>query len=145
MNMALNKANIKPQDVDYINAHGTSTMAGDAMEANAVKSLFTDCPNLKMSSTKSAIGHLLGAAGAVEAIFCIKAIENGILPPTLNLENPIDEVAGIVAKRHSMTNGTTASVDNLTFLQGAYQDDTEEFVCHFLFSIRVIVKVLMIY
>ncbi len=95
MNMALNKANIKPQDVDYINAHGTSTMAGDAMEANAVKSLFTNCPNLKMSSTKSAIGHLLGAAGAVEAIFCIKAIENGILPPTLNLENPIDEVAGM--------------------------------------------------
>ena len=70
-------------------------MAGDAMEAKAVSEVFENCPDLKMSSTKSAIGHLLGAAGAVEAIFCIKAIENDILPPTLNLEDPIDEVTGM--------------------------------------------------
>ena len=95
MSEALRKANIKPQEVTYINAHGTSTLIGDAMEAKAVKELFTDCPDLKMSSTKSAIGHLLGAAGAVEAVFCIKAIETGMLPPTLNLEDPIDEVAGM--------------------------------------------------
>ena len=95
MSEALRKAGIKPQDVTYINAHGTSTMIGDAMEATAVAELFKDCPNLKMSSTKSSIGHLLGAAGAVEAVFCIKAIEEGILPPTLNLEDPIDEVAGM--------------------------------------------------
>ena len=95
MSEALRKAGIKPQDVTYINAHGTSTMAGDAKEAKAVSELFSNCPNLKMSSTKSAIGHLLGAAGAVETIFCAKAIENDILPPTLNLEDPIDEAAGL--------------------------------------------------
>lgn len=95
MSEALRKSGIKPQEVTYINAHGTSTMIGDAMEAKAVSELFVDCPNLKMSSTKSAIGHLLGAAGAVEAVFCVKAIETGILPPTLNLEDPIDEVKGM--------------------------------------------------
>lgn len=95
MSEALRKANIKPQDVTYINAHGTSTLIGDAMEAKAVAELFAGCPNLKMSSTKSAIGHLLGAAGAVEAVFCVKAIETGILPPTLNLEDPIDEAKGL--------------------------------------------------
>ena len=95
MSEALRKAGIKPQDVTYINAHGTSTMIGDAMEAKAVSELFVNCPDLKMSSTKSAVGHLLGAAGAVEAVFCVKAIETGILPPTLNLEDPIDEVKGM--------------------------------------------------
>lgn len=95
MSEALRKAGIKPQEVTYINAHGTSTMIGDAMEAKAVKELFVNCPDLKMSSTKSAIGHLLGAAGAVEAIFCVKAIETGMVPPTLNLEDPIDEVEGM--------------------------------------------------
>ncbi len=95
MSEALRKSGIKPQEVTYINAHGTSTMIGDAMEAKAVSELFVDCPNLKMSSTKSAIGHLLGAAGAVEAVFCVKAIETGMLPPTLNLEDPIDEVKGM--------------------------------------------------
>lgn len=95
MSEALRKAGLKPQDVTYINAHGTSTMIGDAMEAKAVSELFANCPDLKMSSTKSAIGHLLGAAGAVEAVFCVKAIETGMLPPTLNLEDPIDEVAGL--------------------------------------------------
>ena len=91
MSEALRKSGIKPQEVTYINAHGTSTMIGDAMEAKAVSELFANCPNLKMSSTKSAIGHLLGAAGAVEAVFCVKAIETGMLPPTLNLEDPIEE------------------------------------------------------
>ena len=91
MSEALRKLGIKPQEVTYINAHGTSTMIGDAMEAKAVSELFANCPNLKMSSTKSAIGHLLGAAGAVEAVFCVKAIETGMLPPTLNLEDPIEE------------------------------------------------------
>ncbi len=95
MSEALRKSGIKPQEVTYINAHGTSTMIGDAMEAKAVSELFVNCPNLKMSSTKSAIGHLLGAAGAVEAVFCVKAIETGMLPPTLNLEDPIDEVKGM--------------------------------------------------
>jgi 3-oxoacyl-[acyl-carrier-protein] synthase II len=89
MNAALNRAGMNPEDIDYINAHGTSTPLGDEIEVNAVKRLYGDqAYKLCMSSTKSAIGHLLGAAGAVEAIFSIKTINTGIVPPTLNLDNP---------------------------------------------------------
>ena len=85
---------VELKDINYINAHGTSTPAGDVGEALAVKQLFgDDMKYVSMSSTKSAIGHLLGAAGAVEAVFTIKAIEDQICPPTLNLDNPADEVA----------------------------------------------------
>lgn len=85
---------IELKDINYINAHGTSTPVGDPGEAKAVKRLFgEDIKTVSMSSTKSAIGHLLGAAGAVEAVFTVKAIEDQICPPTLNLENPDDEVA----------------------------------------------------
>lgn len=96
MQAAMRSANMQPGDIDYVNAHGTSTPAGDVGEFNAVKTTFgEDIKNLSMSSTKSAIGHLLGAAGAVEAIFSIKAIKEGILPPTLNLKNPSEGVEGI--------------------------------------------------
>ena len=88
---ALNDAGLSPSDVDYINAHGTSTGLGDVGELAAVKELFAD-GNACMSSTKSVTGHLLGAAGAVEAIFCICAIRDGIVPPTINLEEPEDAV-----------------------------------------------------
>jgi 3-oxoacyl-[acyl-carrier-protein] synthase II len=89
MNLALKIANISPQQIDYINAHGTSTPLGDIIELNAVKKVFQEhAYNLCMSSTKSATGHLLGAAGAIEAIFSIQAINSKIAPPTLNLENP---------------------------------------------------------
>ncbi len=89
MRSALKRAGLGPEDIDYINAHGTSTPLGDEIELGAVKRLFGDAAySLSMSSTKSAIGHLLGAAGSVEAIFSIKALENGVVPPTLNLENP---------------------------------------------------------
>ena len=84
MEMALKKAGMTPSDIDYINAHGTSTMA-DTIELGAVKRLFGNAiGKVSMSSTKSAIGHLLGGAGAVEAIFCILAIRDQIVPPTLN-------------------------------------------------------------
>jgi 3-oxoacyl-[acyl-carrier-protein] synthase II len=79
--------------VDYINAHGTSTVPGDLAEAKAMHDLFGKHSQngLLISSTKSAIGHLLGGAGAVEAIFCVQALTNGIVPPTLNLEEPDNE------------------------------------------------------
>ena len=88
MKMALKKAGITPSDIDYVNAHGTSTMA-DGIELGAVERFLGDAAaKVSMSSTKSSIGHLLGAAGAVEAIFCILAMRDGIVPPTLNLDNP---------------------------------------------------------
>lgn len=92
MQMALNRAGVAPDEIDYVNAHGTSTPLGDEIELNAVARLFGDAASgLTMSSTKSSIGHLLGAAGAVEAIFCILAMRDNIAPPTINLDNPSTE------------------------------------------------------
>jgi 3-oxoacyl-[acyl-carrier-protein] synthase II len=88
MAAALKRAGLEPKDIDYINAHGTSTMA-DTIELGAVERLLGDhAPNATMSSTKSSIGHLLGAAGAVEAIFCVLALRDQVAPPTINLDNP---------------------------------------------------------
>ena len=96
MQAALKRSGLDAGDIDYINAHGTSTPKGDIVELEAVKRLFGSHANqLSMSSTKSAIGHLLGAAGAVEAIFTVLALKNGVVPPTLNLDDPDDEAAGI--------------------------------------------------
>jgi 3-oxoacyl-[acyl-carrier-protein] synthase II len=95
MLMALRKAGLEPCDIDYINAHGTSTMA-DTIELAAAKRVFgDDLCGASMSSTKSAIGHLLGGAGAVESIFCILAIRDQIVPPTLNLDDPDDGTEGV--------------------------------------------------
>jgi len=95
MRMALRKAGLQPEDIDYVNAHGTSTMA-DTIELAAVKRVLgDDLHGASMSSTKSAIGHLLGGAGAVEAIFCILAIRDQIVPPTLNLDDPDEGTEGV--------------------------------------------------
>jgi len=91
MEIALKHAGLKPSDIDYINAHGTSTSLGDVGELLAVKELFAGT-DVCMSSTKSMTGHLLGAAGAIETIFCALSIRDNIVPPTMNLENPIEEV-----------------------------------------------------
>ena len=125
MRMALKNGNMNPEEIGYINAHGTSTPAGDILEVNAVKDVFgAYATKVSMSSTKSSIGHLLGAAGAVEAIFCLKALQEGILPPTLNLEDPIEgaedmDLVALKAKERKVTavmsnsfgfGGTNASV-----------------------------------
>ncbi|MEJ2760726.1 MAG: beta-ketoacyl-ACP synthase II [Gammaproteobacteria bacterium] len=89
MQNALRNAGINPEDVDYINAHGTSTPAGDTVENNAIKHVFGDqAYRLAVSSTKSMIGHLLGAAGGVEAVFCVLAMRDKVAPPTINLDHP---------------------------------------------------------
>jgi 3-oxoacyl-[acyl-carrier-protein] synthase II len=88
MQMALKRAGIAASDIDYVNAHGTSTMA-DGIELGAVERLLGDAASkIALSSTKSSIGHLLGAAGSVEAIFCLLAMRDGVVPPTINLDNP---------------------------------------------------------
>ena len=87
MQSALNDANLKPEDIDYINVHGTSTPVGDISEAKAIKALFGEAAyKLNISSTKSMTGHLLGAAGAVEAMACVLSVQNDIVPPTINHE-----------------------------------------------------------
>ena len=92
MENALKDGKLNPVQVDYINAHGTSTKMGDGIELNAVQTLFVDNKNFSMSSTKSSIGHLLGAAGSVEAIFTALALRDQVAPPTINLHNPIEGV-----------------------------------------------------
>ena len=105
MRNALLNAGMNPQEVDYINAHGTSTLPGDLAETLAIKSVYGDhAKDLAVSSTKSMIGHLLGAAGAVEAIFSVLAIRDRVAPPTINLENPqegcdLNYVAGVAQER----------------------------------------------
>ena len=93
MERALADANLKPEDIDYINVHGTSTHVGDISEAKAIKAVFGDAAyKLNISSTKSMTGHLLGAAGAVEAMAAVLAVKNDIVPPTINHdENDKDE------------------------------------------------------
>jgi len=102
MSNALRDAGMNPEDIQYINAHGTSTPAGDIAECRAVKSVFGNTSKqLAVSSTKSMIGHLLGAAGAVEAIFSVLAIRDQVAPPTINLDNPEDECEGINLVPHT--------------------------------------------
>jgi len=125
METALKRSGLDIEQIDYVNSHGTSTPLGDEIELGAVRRLFgSSASRISMSSTKSSIGHLLGAAGAVEAIFCILAMRDGVVPPTLNLDNPSESCLGMdlvphIAKerkvRAAMTNsfgfgGTNASL-----------------------------------
>ena len=114
MRAALKRAGLKTSDIDYVNAHGTSTPLGDEIELGAVKRLFgEDAYKLSMSSTKSAIGHLLGAAGSVEAIFSVLAIRDQIAPPTLNLEDPSDgcdiDLVPLAARKRPIRNALSNS------------------------------------
>ena len=115
MEMAMRKSGLALGDIDYINAHGTSTMA-DSIELGAVRRLFGDAiGTLSMSSTKSAIGHLLGGAGAVESIFCILALRDQIVPPTLNLDNPSEDCTGVDLVPHIAKKRSVKAVLNNSF------------------------------
>jgi 3-oxoacyl-[acyl-carrier-protein] synthase II len=116
MQVAMKRSGLDLSDIDYINAHGTSTPLGDELELNAVRRLFGNAVGkLSMSSTKSAIGHLLGGAGAVEAIFCILAIRDQIVPPTLNLDNPSEGTAGVDLVPHVAKERPVKAVLNNSF------------------------------
>jgi 3-oxoacyl-[acyl-carrier-protein] synthase II len=116
MQMAMKKSGLSLADIDYINAHGTSTPLGDELELGAVRRLFGDAiGGLSMSSTKSAIGHLLGGAGAVETIFCILAMRDQIAPPTLNLDNPSDGCEGVDLVPHVAKERKIKAVLNNSF------------------------------
>ncbi len=116
MQMALKKSGLNPSDIDYINAHGTSTPLGDELELGAVRKLFGNAiGTVSMSSTKSAIGHLLGGAGAVETIFCILAMRDQIVPPTLNLDNPSEGCEGVDLVPHVAKERPVRAVLNNSF------------------------------
>ncbi|MFD1107394.1 beta-ketoacyl-ACP synthase II [Sphingobium olei] len=116
MEMALKKSGLSLADIDYVNAHGTSTPLGDELELGAVKRLFGEhLSTMSMSSTKSAIGHLLGGAGAVESIFCILAIRDQIVPPTLNLDEPSESCKGVDLVPHVAKERKVRAVLNNSF------------------------------
>ena len=131
MRNALKRAGLSPSDLGYINAHGTSTPLGDMIELNAVKRLLGNAAgDVSMSSTKSSIGHLLGAAGGVEAIFTILAMNNGILPATLNLDNPSEGTEGMDLIPHkpkekkvkyALSNSFGFGGTNVSLVMGAFQ------------------------
>jgi 3-oxoacyl-[acyl-carrier-protein] synthase II len=117
MQAALKRAGLTPADIDYINAHGTSTPLGDEIELGAIQRLAGDsAPRLTMSSTKSSTGHLLGAAGAIEAIFSLLAIRDSIVPPTINLDNPsVETEIDLVPKTAKRMNVDTALSNSFGF------------------------------
>ncbi|MEP6785736.1 MAG: beta-ketoacyl-ACP synthase II [Sphingomonadales bacterium] len=116
MEMAMRKSGLSLSDIDYVNAHGTSTPLGDELELGAVRRLFGPAlKTMSMSSTKSAIGHLLGGAGAVESIFCILAIRDQIVPPTLNLDNPSESCEGVDLVPHVAKKRKVNAVLNNSF------------------------------
>ena len=116
MEMAMRKSGLTLSEIDYVNAHGTSTPLGDELELGAVRRLFGPAlETMSMSSTKSAIGHLLGGAGAVESIFCILAIRDQIVPPTLNLDNPSESCAGVDLVPHVAKKRRVKAVLNNSF------------------------------
>ncbi|WP_374943625.1 beta-ketoacyl-ACP synthase II [Sphingomonas sp.] len=116
MEMAMRKSGLALEDIDYINAHGTSTPLGDELELGAVRRLFGDAlADVSMSSTKSATGHLLGGAGAVESIFCMLAMRDGVVPPTLNLDNPSEACLGVDLVPHVAKKRRVRAVLNNSF------------------------------
>jgi 3-oxoacyl-[acyl-carrier-protein] synthase II len=113
MQAAIKRAGISPSEIDYINAHGTSTPLGDEIELTAVQRLVGNAAaQMTMSSTKSSTGHLLGAAGAVEAIFTLLAMRDGVVPPTINLDNPSVETAIDLVPHHAKKRKVDVALSN---------------------------------
>lgn len=130
MRMALKKSGLSPKDIGYINAHATSTPLGDRSETNAIKSVFgSSAYDVAVSSTKSMTGHLLGAAGVIEAIVCLKGIHDGVLPPTINLDNPdpacdLDYIPNVARKRqveYAMSNSFGFGGHNSSLILTAFR------------------------
>jgi 3-oxoacyl-[acyl-carrier-protein] synthase II len=130
MRLALEDAGLQPKDIDYLNAHGTSTPLNDKSETAAVKAVFGEYAyDMPISSTKSMTGHLLGAAGAVEALFCVKALGDSILPPTINYQHPdpecdldyIPNQARPKAIRRAMSNSFGFGGHNACVIFGRYE------------------------
>lgn len=124
---ALREANVKPEEVDYINAHGTSTPVGDMAEVRAIKKVFKEPSKIAMNSTKSMIGHCLGAAGGIEAIATIKTIQEGMIHPSINLENPEPDIEFYIPLKAEKRNVKVAISNsfgfgghNATIVLGAY-------------------------
>jgi 3-oxoacyl-[acyl-carrier-protein] synthase II len=125
MREAIEDAGLKPEDIDYINAHGTSTLPNDKCETLAVKGLFGErAKDIPMSSTKSMTGHLLGAAGAVETIICALAVKEGFVPATINYKVPDPEcdldivrISGVTSVRHVITNSFGSAANASPHLQ----------------------------
>ena len=112
MNQATTMASINANDIDYVNAHGTSTLMGDDIELNAIMKFINGNKKIKISSTKSSIGHLLGAAGSVEAIFAILSINNNVVPATLNLDNPSHSFQVDLVPKNSISHNVNISLSN---------------------------------
>jgi 3-oxoacyl-[acyl-carrier-protein] synthase II len=132
MKAALEHAGMRPEEVDYINAHGTSTQLNDASETAAIKSVFgSHARSLAVSSTKSMVGHTLGAAAAIEAIFCVLALRDAIMPPTINLDHPdpgcdLDYVPHEARKRDlrvALSNSFGFGGHNVTLIVSRFEGD----------------------
>ncbi len=132
MQRALDLAGLKPEDIDYINAHGTSTQLNDAMETKAIKIVFGEqAYKVPVSSTKSMTGHMIGCAGAIEPSICIKTILTGIIPPTINYENPdpacdldyVPNTARRATVRTALTNSFGFGGHNSVLILRKYDED----------------------
>jgi 3-oxoacyl-[acyl-carrier-protein] synthase II len=132
MEAAIADADRVPGDLDYINAHGTSTAANDKTETSAIKTVFGEAAyDIPISSTKSMTGHLLGAAGAIEALMCVRAITDGVIPPTINLETPdpecdLDYVPNVkreVPVKTAMSNSFGFGGHNVSLIFGEYEEE----------------------